>query len=167
LADDSSAALLAEIRSAFAQVTRGAGTSLHEAEGIDNGLTGEPLAKERERDTDTHWTQVPPEHIEAFFSVLGFMDAEGFRYYIPAYMTWTLQHYRSSNSLSSDNTIYALWPNTQRADQRYALFSDAQKTCIARFLWYMATVAEDGFVDAYAATRALEDHWYPCLPERG
>jgi uncharacterized protein DUF6714 len=131
-----------------------------------SGLTGERLAKERKRDTDTHWTEIPGETISRFYSALSFMDAEGFCYYIPAYMNWTLQNYRASNSASTDSTISALWTNTKRADKRYALLTDEQRACIARFLWFMATAAADGRADASAATRALEDHWYPFLPSK-
>ncbi len=160
-------AIIRTIEEAFGGVRRGNGVTLHEADAMDDGATGETLIRARAKDTDRRWQDVSSEAMERMYSALAFLDAEGFSYYIPAYMRWTLGHYANSRSMTVDNTIYSLWPNALGGEARYALLTAAQKRCIAQFLWFMATQAGEELVDAYAATRALEDTWYPHLESDG
>lgn len=77
--------LIAGIRRAFGDVQLGAGVSLHQAIAMDDYLTKEEIADARQHDTDTHWWEIPDETIAGFGSALSFVDAEGFRYYLPRF----------------------------------------------------------------------------------
>lgn len=97
-----------QIEDAFADVSLGNGVSLNEAEVIDDYGTDDQRAAARERDELHDWQRIPDEDIEHHPSVLCFMDDEGLRFHLPAYMRFTLRRYRESESLSTDSTIYRL-----------------------------------------------------------
>lgn len=157
--------IIAAIQSAFSRVQRGNGISLHEADAIDDYADETQRRQARLLDTDVHWWEIAPEQLEKFHNALVFMDAEGYRYYIPAYMTQALRTYKVG-SLALDAAISSLFPVTEGASVLYALLDHAQKRSIAQFLWFFATEAGDSWkdkLDVYNATRALEDVWYPYL----
>ncbi|MCW3095898.1 MAG: hypothetical protein JWL77_1516 [Chthonomonadaceae bacterium] len=154
-------ALIAQIRMAFAGVTRMGGVSLHEADVIDGYGSPQQRNAARKLDTDRVWWEVPDADIERYHWILSFLDATGFRYYIPAYMTWTLAHYEHSESDSGDKTIYALDCGERRNDhklQYFKLFSREQSEAVCAFLRFM----EDdptGMADSGAALGALKRYW--------
>jgi hypothetical protein len=156
-------AVLGEIELAFKKVRRGTGVTLHEAEVIDDHGSDAHRAKARTQDTEKRWQDVPDRDIENHYSVLSFMDAEGFRYYIPAYMSWTLRNFATSSSLSCDMTIYALTPSNHQkiADwqrERWQLLDASQSKAVLSFLKYMLKNA-DGRADDSAAYAAIADYW--------
>jgi hypothetical protein len=157
--------IISAIRSAFSHVQRGQSISLHETDAIDDYADDNQRKKARLLDTDVHWWEIAPEQLEKFYSALFYMDAEGFRYYIPAYMTQALRTYKVGSS-SVDAALSSLFPLTGDASELYALLDDPQKKCVAQFLWFIATETGDQWKDkleVYNATRALEDFWYPYL----
>ncbi len=157
--------IIATISQAFGTVLRGQGISLHEADALDSYASDGQVKRARLLDTDTHWREIAPEQLERFNGVLIYTNAEGFRYYIPAYMTLALRTWQSG-SLSVDAAISSLFPVTSNASERYALLDDNQKKCIAMFLWFMATETDNHWINklkVYNATRALEDLWYAYL----
>lgn len=152
--------LIKQITKAFEGVTRDGGVSLHEAREIDNYEGAEGRAEARKKDTDCRWQDVPEEWIEHFYDVFPFFDAKGFRYYIPAYMVWTLKNYKSSQSNSVDFTIYALGVYERVDDPyyRFRLLNAEQSKAVCNFLKFMATYGAY-WVDAGAARRALNQYW--------
>ena len=159
--------IITEINAAFADVARGSIT-LHEADVLDGGDPDSERAAARARDTEGHWQQVPAAAIEAHPSILSFLCPESFRYYLAAYMVWSLLHYRTSGSLSSDFTIYALTPNTNKPLKpwklaRFSVFSPAQARSICRYLQFMAEHG-DGHADSWQARVALDSYWTAHAP---
>ena len=161
------AALIKLVIAAFENVERGNGVSLHEADVIDR--TGYDIKDAKNRvaarrlDTDRHWHQVPDKDIEDYSNILSYLDAEGLRYYAPAYMIWALKHFKTSGSLSSASIVYTFNPylNTGRDKkqlQRFSLFTPDQKTAICRFLRFMSEHS-DGFADEYQASQAVTGYW--------
>ena len=53
-------------------------------------------AKHDERDD---WASIPDETLEQFTVTFSFTDLKGFRFYIPAYMDWTVRNHRISHSI--------------------------------------------------------------------
>lgn len=160
--------IIAAISQAFGTVLLGQGISFHEANAIDDYASDEERKKARTLDTETHWWELPPDKLERFNLVLIYTDAEGFRFYIPAYMTLALRTYQST-SLSIDAAISSLFPVTSLHSKHYELLDDNQRKCIVQFLWFMATETNDHWYDklnVYNATRGLEDLWYPYLEAR-
>jgi len=83
--------LIDELKATFASVSRGTGVTLHEAEVIDDYGSDAEREAARKLDTDNSWTELSHELIAAHPSVLSFLDVQGLRYYLPAYLTFALQ----------------------------------------------------------------------------
>lgn len=163
---DEREALILEIRAAFKEVSRGSGVSLHEARAIDNYESDLEQEKARELDTDSSWEEVPDKDIEYFHDVFSFFDVEGFRYYLPAYMVWSIKYFDVSDSCSSDNVIYSLefLPVPRGRDRLvFDLLDLAQCRAICRFLKFME--AHPSHADDEAARRALQGGWGRFCPE--
>jgi len=154
--------IVAEINEAFAGVCRGS-TTLHEALVLDAQGSEDERKAARARDTEQRWQDVPDAVIESHHSILRFLCPESFRYYIAAYMVWSLRHHRESESLTSDFTIYALSPRFQMAD-KFASFSPAQARAVQRYLQFMAEHGED-YSDDKQARFALKAYWNDAVSE--
>ncbi|MBR8840922.1 MAG: hypothetical protein DSM106950_44930 [Stigonema ocellatum SAG 48.90 = DSM 106950] len=63
------------------------------------------------------WQDVPKELIEKLGDSFGFLDPKGFRYYLPAFMIYSLQNY-SSGYVFIDSVYFAL-ANQTRYYQKY------------------------------------------------
>ena len=154
--------VIEQIADAFAGVERGDGVSLHEADVIDDHGSAAERAAARRKDTDTHWQDVPGPDIERYNWILSFLDAKGFRYYAPAYMAWTIRNMDTSDSMSTDSTIYSFCflDSTFREYhlQRWSLFDAAQRGAIYAFLHFMAYHSH-GRADENTARDALADYW--------
>jgi hypothetical protein len=167
---DEPQALIQAIRAAFAGVPRGRVT-IHEAEVMDVYGTAAERRTARLLDTEDTWDEVPDRDIEACTTALSHLDPEGWRYYLPAYMIWSLRHFRASRSLTSDQTIYALDFSDTNAEMQ-AYFGErarpldlARSRAVCRFLQYMAENDDDA--DALAARRALDTYWSRFAESKG
>ena len=152
--------LIRAIERAFESVAREDGVGLNEAEGIDAYGTEAERAVARKRDVDVRWEEVPEAEIERHADILPFLDPKGWRYYLPAYMRWTLTHYGRSSSMSVDSTIYTLAPGTaqelkSRALERFKTLSGNQAATVCRFLRFMCDVAGEDECDERVAREAL------------
>jgi hypothetical protein len=157
--------VIADICTAFHGVSREDGISLHETDVIDDYGTLEERLAARQLDTDTSWEDVPSPLIEQFCEAFGFLDPKGFRYYIPAFMRWTLKHFDTSGSSSIDYTIYAFDHSDNAASrEKYEALSNAQRVACSRFLTFMAADSMERFVDTIVARRALREYWGQHLP---
>jgi len=148
--------VVAAIEIAFDGVSRGDGITLHEADAIDNALSDSDRVAARLRDAESRWQDIPAEQIERACSSLCFVDAQGFHYYIPAFMRWSVQHYKDSDSLTVDTTIYRL--DGVEGDA-FQLFTNEQRRAIALFLRHMASKEVSEYADAPFAIKALEERW--------
>jgi hypothetical protein len=145
--------LIQEISVAFASVSRGDGISLHEADEIDNHSSEADQAEARKIDVDEHWTNVPDEWIEQYPSAYFFLDAAGFRYYLPAVMVWDLKHGPASTSSSADNIESLLLGHDWRGSPPALKFTEAQCRATARWLNWQALL----LYNPEQAARELED----------
>jgi len=161
---DQRTVLIAEIRAAFAGVSREGGRTLHEAEALDNyKLWNESTDQERSIfrmiDVDKSWEEVPDKDIERCYSAFSFLDTIGFRYYLPAYMVWDIKYFDVSLSSTTDNVIYALgssYVKTERELEIFSTFSPEQCQAICHFLKFMAS---NGVSDDEFANEALRAYW--------
>jgi len=151
-----SASIISDIERVFAKVSRGDGVTLHEAEVIDDCGGDRARARARRSDTDKRWQDVTDTHISEHYSILSFLDTAGFRYYIPAYMRWSLRHFKESDSATSDFTIYAFQTGHRPFD---TIFSDDESRVITRFLRFMRDHG-DGHADEVAAGDPLSSYWH-------
>ena len=143
------------ITCAFDGVER-VGLTMHEADVQD---FGGDWAEARRKDTDTRWQEVSDAAIEFCQTALGIVDTAGFRYYLPAYMIWTLNNFTSDSNVV-DFTIYSLLP---RNPSRFADFTPAQAQAASCFLRFMARCT-NGQVDEGQAQKALAEYWGQFCP---
>ena len=124
--------LLCQIESAFDGVRLGNGVSLHQARALDNYESGEEAAAAaRTFDTEETWQEIPDEKVDRLGDALSFLDAEGFRFYIPRFMVYTLHHYGASSSFACASAAYfAQYPPDSR---HYALLSPDQRQAVIDF----------------------------------
>ncbi|MBV9787195.1 MAG: hypothetical protein JOZ51_03410 [Chloroflexi bacterium] len=170
--DDMSERLNLEIREAFAEVTRGAGVTLHEADVLDLYGSNEERLAARQLDTDRHWYEVPDDLIARKSSALSFLDAAGFRYYLPAYLSWTLRNYDSSDSNSIHSLLFDLalrpWQEDRThhestARARFGLLTTIQSQVVCRALRFLVAYCYP-CVDTKLAQTALDQYWGDFCP---
>jgi hypothetical protein len=152
--------LISDIEAAFCDVVRGEGMTLFEGD-LEGGGTEADLRFARARDTYATWRDVPDHIIDRYFSALSFLDPQGFRYYIAAFMRFALRHYKHSTSPAIDYTIYHFGNHrVQREykESRFTVLDEPQTVVICRFLRFMAECTQ-GQVDEGAARQALEGYW--------
>jgi len=160
--DTEAESIISNIRDVFLGVCRGTIT-LHEAEVIDNYGSPDERAEARKLDTDERWEHIPDAHIEECTTALSHVDPESWRYYIAPYMIWSIQHFRTSNSIVSDFTIYTFATNEEPEEigkyslERYRLLDEKQSRCVCRFLRYMAK--NGNYADDRVANEALQKYW--------
>jgi len=84
--------VIGQIQTAFQGVQRRNGSTLHAAGAMD-GLTQCDCGVDgNNHDSEVQWDEVPEAKLEYFRDALFFLDDEGFRFYIPAFMIHSLQH---------------------------------------------------------------------------
>ena len=148
-------ALVAEITAAFDGVSREDGTTLHEAEAIDDWKSAKERRAARHLDLEARWQDVPDDDIFACCSALSFLNEKGFRYYIPAFMVYGLRRWGDDwNGILNSCEYHLLhdYPKSLRKSEPAAIagkyqFTDAQSKAVARFLRFIIDfdkIAGDG-----------------------
>ncbi len=123
--------ILEAIHRDFADVRRDGCVTLHETVVLDHYGSGQERLAARERDTDTHWWEVRDEWIEKICGVggLAFLDDAGFRYYLPAYLSYWVR--------TGDEPGYLGYYIAGSRKYRYRLFNAAQRVTIGRVLKFV------------------------------
>ena len=93
---------LAQIEEAFAEAPRPSNENLlHEQCMDDNDIVRLYQV--------ANWREMPDELVETEYAALSFLSPEGFRHFIPAYMSFTLRRL-GSGAAAVDSTIWSLAP---------------------------------------------------------
>lgn len=103
--------LIEQIHRAFSGVRLDDGISLNMTEYNDSGGCMPEFKEKAKEDEREDWTSISDETLEQFTVTFSFTDLKGFRFYIPAYMDWTVRNHRTSHSIIADHTIYAIDPS--------------------------------------------------------
>jgi hypothetical protein len=74
------------IADAFAGVQLDDGIGLEEARGLDDYADVRALARFRSADERDRWDNIPVEKLHRYNDTLGFFDAKGMRFHLPAFM---------------------------------------------------------------------------------
>jgi hypothetical protein len=156
-------ALVKDIEQAFSNVRRGGGTTLHEARVQDDYGSEDEQRKAREKDKDQHWWEIPKGTLEELYDAFTFLDGEGFRYYLAAFMTYALLHGQESEWPVGDWTVSDLARPDRQGD--FALLSEEQARVVARFLRFVADRWDEGWADAKVAAAAIRKYWHRYLPD--
>jgi len=145
--------IILEIENAFKGVSLNNGIGIKEADAIDDYCSEQDVIKARKKDIRDDWKKIPDSVIGANYSALSFMDNDGLRFAIPAYMRFTLKYFDSSTSASTDSIINALGNS-----RNWSFLSKIQKTAISHFLEFMVLAGED-YIDSYQASLIYENTW--------
>ena len=150
--------LIAEIETAFKDVSLEDGIGINEADNIETGERDSVInvARNQDRSWWNGWTDIEDKYISSYSSVMDFMDAKGIRWVLPAYMVYIVKHYKEG-SFSIDSTIYILEEGALGTDRR-DIYTEQQKKVIAKFLQFMISVGEE-CVDVASAKVALDTIW--------
>ena len=84
--------LVRQVVAAFNDVRLGNGVSLHQARAMDDYAGDAEVAAARVLDTESRWQDVTDEKLDRLADTMPFMDAEGFRFYLPRFMLFALEH---------------------------------------------------------------------------
>ena len=148
--------LAGRIRSAFIGTKLGDGISLNMTEYHDS-YGGETKFKTLAKHDERHdWQSIPDQVLEQFTVTFAFTDINGFRFYLPAYMTWTLKNHLTSDSIIGDFTIYAIDTGHHLFENRAmtSVFTRDQLACMVEFLKYC--LKHDGHCDGKIAGENLQ-----------
>lgn len=149
---EASRAILEEIKRVFGDIRRGTGVTLHETGVIDDHGSDEEREQARRKDTDKHWWEVPDEWIEQNVG-LSFLDDAGFRYYLPAYMSYWIR---------TGNEPWGLEFHLDKHDRLERILSLNEKKMIALFLDYVGPRFED-----VGPGETLDEFWRRYFSARG
>ena len=110
-------------------------------------------------DSDSKWWEVSDEKIAYECSALTAFSPKAYVYYLPAYMSWVLTHYETSDSNTVDYTVYDLdlLGATEERTRRARSLTVDQSKAVLEFLKFMAERPDR--VDASAAKRAIDSYW--------
>jgi len=156
--------LIKEIETAFKDVKLDDGVGIFEADTMDAYGNEEKIQKARKKDRLwwNDWHDIEDKHIAYYSNVMCFMDSQGIKWALPAYMIYAINNY-SNGSFSVDTTIYAIERGAVGYDN-IDLFSLEQKEAIAKFLQYM--LPKDDWVDTDFVKKALDKKWGKYLKEK-
>ncbi|RYG46715.1 hypothetical protein EON79_09410 [bacterium] len=155
-------ALLAHIEEVFAGVGREGGVSWSEAEVRDMYGTPEDQAKARAQDREAGWQSLvddPKWRPTCGVGGWTFLDAVGFRYYLPAAMIRCVQ--TGNDEGIEDHLRLEDGKFREFTAEKWALLNLDQRRCIRRFLEYMGVVTAYvyGGIDASGWQKSLELYW--------
>lgn len=152
-------ALVAEIYDAFKNVLREGGVSWSESEVIDFYGSPEERAGARRKDTDIHWSQLVDDKnwsTEPGVGGYSFLDAIGFRYYLPPGMLRCLRSgYDEGICFHLSDPGQGLLEHKRN---QQSLLDDRQRRCVAQFLLYMVKEAGHS-LNANNWRKALNCEW--------
>jgi hypothetical protein len=139
--------IIEKIQKAFDGVTKPKDITMHVARAIDDYLPENEYEALRKKDDEGRWQDIPDEKVKFFNDILPFLTPVGFRYYIPRFMTWTLENYNHSDLAASDYTIYIF----SDCFKEWEILNDDQKDACLEFLKYCSE-ENCGKLDAEIAT---------------
>jgi len=98
--------------------------------------------------TDARWQDISDLEIEHCDCQLAHMEAQHFRYYLPAYMVYSMEHADRPiwESAVPGSVLFGLTPSKPSTSynlMQYSLLESRQRAAIVEFLRYMASHAGD------------------------
>ena len=154
--------LLKLIADAFDGVVLGDGVSLHESAAIDmyENAIGRSAAREPDEKVDWRKLVVDPE-LPRTCGVGGpvFMDAAGFTFHLPAYLTLAVLESEVPKNIDIFvNLLNRLTDLSEFGLEKFSLLSQQQKTCVAVVLQFLKTKWK--WID-HDIEAAISQYWEP------
>lgn len=132
------------VRDAFQGVVLGEGVGLWQAQGIDEYADAETLARFRARDEKLDWSAISNADLDRCQSSLSFVDAEGMRFLLPAYLISELQR-------SVPVIIFRLM-----GSKLFVKLNDLQRNAVREYLLLRLTSPYNGWE---MIESALDEYW--------
>ncbi len=151
--------IISEIEEAFEGVTLDGGISLAQTKVIDDygDLTSREFVELPSREITDDWKAIPSSVLDAA-DCLPYLDAKGFRYYIPALMLRLLETYDSSPARDI-STLSSLYPKQESSEFRYAELTQVQARAIAHFIEVLPELVQLKGADVPVVERAYRNYW--------
>lgn len=140
------------IEEAFADVKLGGGIGLMEAQGLDDYANATTLAAYRAGDEKDDWHRISADALNRCSSSLSFFDAEGMRFYLPAFLLADLK------GLYNYGMAFCLTELGGHHRRQFMLLSPAQRDAVRAFLLYIYADPDYQF-DRPRIRRALNTYW--------
>ena len=163
------------MKAAFYSVTLDGGMSIRQAEVCDNygtdnegrQVTDADFAAIPRSEITDDWTSIPLAELERY-PYLAYLDAKGFRYYIPAFLLSLFEDAQGTSmrvisTLPSVRPTRDLWLHHM---QQYELLSEAQRSAIATLLFYLQDYPRLDTSDRHIVSAALQTYWSQYLPSK-
>ena len=131
--------LIEKIRCAFEGVELEDGVSLNMTEYNDSSGSRPEFIERSLQDERIDWSSIPDEVLEQFLVTFPFTDLKGYKFYMPAYMIWTIRNHEKSNSPIGEFTIFAIHPSRHQFQKVPFIdwFTDAQINVMKEFLAFV------------------------------
>ena len=134
--------------------------------GMDDDFPQQEWSAAGSQRTDRNWQAISDAELEADGFTLSHMQADDFRYFLPAYLRHVLTHLPDPGWQSdvAGMTLAALTPSEhpgsarERHLGRYAALNAMQQAAIRHFLVFLAN-NDDAAELAHAASQALDHYW--------
>jgi hypothetical protein len=143
--------LIALIRGAFADVTLGEGVGLREGMAMDGYKSDAEQAIERQADEKHDWPRIPDEDLKRYSCALCYMDEEGMRFHIPAFMLADIKR-------STRVCLFHLTSLDEYTLSQFGLLTAAQRGAVIAYLRW-SREQYDNYPDRDAIDRALREYW--------
>jgi hypothetical protein len=144
--------LRAKIEAAFVGVTLGDGIGLKEGDGIDDYSDANLLAQLHAQDERRDWHRLTSDDLLSYQNSISFMDAEGIRFHLPA---WMLAELRDEGIAGLIWSICRIAPHNEK---KFALLSTEQRAVVREFLEFMRA-DPDCIHDQREIDAAIEHIW--------
>jgi hypothetical protein len=156
--DAEAESIIDAIRVAFRNVPKGP-LSLRQAI-LKTWADENRVVEARSHGSHSHWKDIANNDIESSGKALYGADPQSWRFFIPAFMIWSLRFFKVNDAFLSDQIIYTFDPTGEKPtlgvseSERFESLSLPQKRTVRRFLEYMAN--NDKYADATCAQKALD-----------
>jgi len=150
--------LLNAISAAFSADATHAAFSLRQGDEIDSYNTPTPDA------APVDWRNVSDDELETHHWGFTHLDAESWRFYLPAFLSYSVRHLSSGDSLVIDVCLNNLRP-PDREPSRFHTLNDCQRRTVISVLEFLAFESESRF--SSDACQVLEEYWIeqPLYPD--
>lgn len=151
-------AAIESLERAFGDVRRDGGVSLHQMNVLDDYGDADALARAELEDGEERWQTIDDDKLERFGASLVFLDAKGFRFYIPAFLRLMARRLSDlARPCAFDGVWSALVSSHSYASTHYTALDDAQRRAIATFLRGVVEIGDDE--DRAAARESIDRYW--------
>lgn len=130
--------LVAELIAVFPVAAEMPRVSLREGDGVVSGGAGEPRRCRRlPEELVTDWRAIPLPYLEAYHWGLGRLDPQSWRFYLPAFLRYSVQHCGCGElGCGALGPILELLGSLRGAPQE--VLNPAQRDCVRRVLAHLA-----------------------------